>query len=163
MKKVLFFLSFMLFFCISVSAEEIYIGNDYKVNPHYEYLNIEQAQLYNITAGGVSYKDCTDINDAYRYFIEQAKLRNKMISVSFPIDVPISASEAEIEEAVLDSAHLIFDAMYSYSEFDKNSAESDYLEYQWLSRNIDEGYAIDYTNKTVFSQDKNNKLWNGNS
>ena len=151
MKKFLFFLSFMLFFCINACAEQIHIGKDYQVNPHYEYLNIEYAQLYNITSGGVSYKDCANMDEAYRYFIEQAKLRNTEISVSFPVDVSISASNAEKEDAVIDSAWLILNAMSDYSEFDKNSAESDYLEFQWLGRNISYNYANDYSNKIVYA------------
>ena len=151
MKKFTFLLIFMLSFCINVHAEEIVSGSDFLVNPHYEYLNIEHAQLYNITSGGVSYKDCVDMNEAYRYFIEQAKLRNTKISVSYPIDVSISASNSEKEDAVYDSASLIFNAMSDYSEFDKNSAESDYLDYQWYSRNISCDYANDYSEKVVYA------------
>ena len=151
MKKFAFLLIFMLFFCINACAEQIHIGEDYQVNPHYEYLNIEYAQLYNITSGGVSYKDCADMDEAYRYFIEQAKLRNANISVSFPVDVSVFASNTEKEDAVLDSALLIFNAMSDYSEFDKNSAESDYLEFQYLSRKITYDYANDYSNKIVYA------------
>ncbi len=152
MKKVLFFfLCIMLFFCVSANAEEIYIGNDYQVNPHYEYLNIEYAQLYDITTGGTSYKECADIEEAYNYFIEQAKLRARKINISFPIDVQISASYDEKQAVALDSALEIFISMGDYSEFDINSAESDYLYYQWAGRNISYTHTNDYSEKIVYA------------
>ncbi len=150
MKKVLIFLSFILFFCINASAEEFFGGSDFQVNPHYEYLNIEYSKLYNLNIDGVTYEDCTDIEEASRYFIEQAKQRNSKISIFFPVDVKTSASSDEIDAVVFDSAVDIFESMGDYSEFDQNGAESDYLYYQWANRDIHYGHAIDYSNKIVY-------------
>lgn len=151
MKKFLISLIFVLLISFPVCAEEVICGNDYKVNPLYEYFNIEYAQLYDLNLGDTSYEECTDFEDAHNYFIEQAKLRNNSISLCYPTDLSIFSSHKEISATVLSDALSLFESMGDYSEFDKNGAESDYIYRQWYSRNISYNYTIDYSKRAVYA------------
>ena len=137
MKKFTFLLIFMLFFCINANAEEIIRGSDYQVNPVYEYLNIEYAKLYESEPESVTYTECTDYEGAFEYLKEQAKNRNPKIYISYTSDINGSLPVETIEELVLQEAVDLFSSLGDYSEFDKNGDSSDYIYYQWYSRDID--------------------------
>lgn len=136
MKKFLVSLILLMLVCLPVNAEEIISGSDYKVNPLYEYLNIEDAQLYNASIDDVSYHECGDYDGALEYLLQQAKERNGKISLCYTSDISPSLSFSEINSLAKEECINLFTSLGDYSEFDKNASFSDYLFYQCGSRNI---------------------------
>lgn len=140
MKKFTFLLIFTLFFCINVHAEEIVYQSDFIVNPHYEHLNIKHSQLYGISVNGVTYEDCEDYEGAVEYFIDQAKKRQATISFCYYLDPSLNSLSSDTRKAFVRNEILgLFDEMASYSEFDNNASESDYLSFQHY------GYSYNFT------------------
>lgn len=137
MKKCLLIIFALLLLAFPVCADEIISGSDYIVNPLYEHLNIEQRPLYKTTVNGVTYEDCTNYDGAVEYLTKQAMVRNTAISLSYLSEISSNQSTSVIKKQIEQECAELFGELGNYSEFDKNGSYSDYVYYQWYSRNFD--------------------------